>query len=191
MSQNTDRLTTLVNTAPDRVEQIEGSISQIENNIEGLTKEKDAIEDGVCANAESTAVVIIETIILPTFPVGSYVVYGSEFGDIQWDPKGNISDWAIWKDITVPNPLYPPTPPPTITTPTLLYTYVNNGTYPDIDVLVDDYDFGNDNLTRPLTDGATYGIIPRIDSLTTASNILNENSNKVSDSIDVFSRYAT
>lgn len=186
MSQDTDRLTTLVKTAPDRLAAVENSIVQIDNIIDQLGKERAAIEDGLCANAESTAVIIIETVILPTFPPTSYVVYGAAFGTIDWNPKGNISDWSIWIDITpVPPPILPPVP-------TLLYTYVNDGTtYPEIDLLVDDYDFGNDNLTRPLTDGATYGIIPKIESLQIASNILNENADKIENSVDVFNRYAT
>ena len=183
MSQNTDRLTTLVKTAPDRVGQIEGSIAQVEGNIEALQKEQAAIQDGVCGITETDAIDILENTILID-KGGDYVSYGGNFGAINWDPLGNLTDWAIIKLIT------PPLPAPPVPVPTPIYTYTP-GDYPDLDQWVEDFAFGNDNLTRPPITGATYGIIPRISSLSNAANILNENADKVGDSVAVFNRYAT
>ena len=173
MSQNTDRLTTMVKVAPDQVASIEGSIAQVEANVETYTKEKDAIQDGVCGTTKTDAIDIIENTILPD-KGGDHVEYGPTFGVIQWSPLGNLTDWEI-RDATSVIPIYVYTP----------------GDYPDLDIWVDDYEFGNDYLTRPPTTGATYGIIPRITSLTNAADLLNENADKVGLSVDVFNRYAT
>jgi hypothetical protein len=175
MTQETDRLKTMAKNAPDQVAKIESSIASVESTIEDITKEKDAIQDGVCGNSKTEAIDIIENTIFPdkqTDP-GDYVDYGPTFGVIQWDPLGNLTDWAI-KDSTG-NEIYSYTP----------------GDYIDLDDLVADYTFGNDYLTRPPTTGASYGLIPKISSLTNAANLLNENADKVADSQAVFSKYAT
>ena len=172
MSQNTDRLSIMQKAAPDQVGSIEGSISQVEGNIDALTKEKEAIQDGVCGTTETDAIDILENTILPD-KGGDHVAYGSNFGQINWDPLGNLTDWEIQDALNVP-----------------IYTYVQ-GDYPDLDQWVEDFAFGNDYLTRPPITGATYGIIPKIGSLTSAANILNENADKVGDSVAVFNRYAT
>ena len=187
MSQNTDRLTTMIKTAPDQVGQIEGSISQVEDNIEALQKEQSAIQDGVCGTTETDAIDILENTILID-KGGDYVSYGGNFGTINWDPLGNLTDWEIIKLIPAPPPVPPAPPDPDIPTP--IYTYTP-GDYPDLDQWVEDFAFGNDYLTRPPITGATYGIIPRISSLSNAANLLNENADKVGDSVAVFNRYAT
>lgn len=184
------KLREMRDAVPDQSDALANSITQIEDQITELSEQALAIETEITTPDEATAVIIIETIILPTFPVGSYVVYGAAFGTIAWSPKGNISSWSIWKDIITPG--IPPAPP-TIT-PTLLYTYVNNGTYPDIDALVDDYDFGNDYLTRPLyasglASEASYGIYPTIVNLNLGKTYLTNNKIKVDASESVFSGY--
>jgi hypothetical protein len=315
MSQNTDRLTTLVKTAPDRVEQIEGSISQVEDNIEALQKEQAAIEDGVCGNAETDMTNYLNTTKLaeiqgsypPEFTWDSrqdvsnwtvtqgswlpgsseyvsdsttgsiyleelgtwvtnyrpskirithnyvgglemiltdkntdiiaqdvslnsgeeiditwgnydmdnlflnkfsqsyeiqniefyikisdsvYIVYGGAYGTIDYT-TGNITDWEYRQDNLVPTPSIPPAlPGPPVPAYYVRYEYTP-GDDTTIDDLVADYSFGNDYLTRPPITGATYGIIPRIGSLTNAANILNENADKVGDSVAVFNKYAT
>ena len=183
MSQDTDRLQTMAKVAPDQVEAIEGSIATVETGIEDLTKEKDSIENGVCGVSTTYAIDIIENTILID-KGGDLVSYGSKFGVINWSPAGNLTDWEIIKNITpIPPPILPPAP-------TVIYTYTA-GDYPDLDQLVEDFDFGNDYLTRPLTDGASYGINDSISSLETAKDLLNENADKVANSQAVFNRYAT
>jgi prefoldin subunit 5 len=183
MSQDTDRLKTMAKVAPDQVSAIEDSISTVETSIEDLTKEKDSIENGVCGISTTDAVDIIENTILVD-KLGDYVSYGSNFGAINWDPSGNLTDWEIIQNIT-------PTPPPILPpVPTVIYTYTP-GDYPELDQLVEDFDFGNDYLTRPLTDGASYGLNDSISSLESAKDLLNENADKVADSQAVFNRYAT
>jgi len=172
MSQDTDRLKTMAKVAPDIVENIEGSIATVESSIDDLTKQKDSIENGVCGTAKTDAIDIIENTILID-KGGDHVDYGPTFGIIQWSPSGNLTDWEI-KDAT------------NVT----IYTYTP-ADYPDLDQWVDDYSFGNDYLTRPLTTGASYGINDSIASLETAKDLLNENADKVADSQAVFNRYAT
>lgn len=175
MTQETDRLKTMAKNAPGQVAKIESSIASVESSIADLTKQKDAIQDGVCGNSKTDAIDIIENTIFPdksTDP-NDYIEYGSNFGKINWSPLGNLTDWLIKDDMGG-----------------TVYSY-NKGDYPDLDTLAEDYAFGNDYLTRPQTTGATYGIIPGISTLNTASSLLNENADKVADSQAIFEKYAT
>jgi hypothetical protein len=171
MSQYTDKLTTLMKEAPDTVSNIEGSIAQIEVQVDDLTKERDAIQNGVCGNAETEATDYLENTVAPA--EGGYMYYGPNYGAIDYD-DGGITDWEV-RDATTHLPIYTYTP----------------GDYPDLDELVDDFAFGNDYITRPLTTGATYGLNPNISSLNDATAMLNENADKVADSVAVFNKYAT
>ena len=175
MTQETDRLKIMAQNALDQVAKIENSIASIDSAIESFRKQKSSIQDGVCGVSKTEATDIIENTILPEKggDPGDHVSYGSSFGNIGWDPPGNLTDWMI-KDSTGNEK----------------YSYTS-GDYPDLDVLVEDYSFGNDYLTRPPTTGATYGIIPKISSLTTATNLLNENADKVADSQAIFAKYST
>lgn len=178
----TQKLKSMVDAAPDQVVAIEKSIASVGTQIDDLNAQASAITGAVTDVAETDAITYITNNILPLYP-GGYIVYGPTFGTITYGPpKGNISDWSIWTDITpVPPPILPPVP-------TLAYPYTP-GDYPDLDELVSDYAFGNDYLTRPLTTGATYGLGPAASALTDAKNLLQENSDKVEDSIDVFTKY--
>jgi len=188
MSAETEaKLRLMRDSVPEQSDALANSISQVEEQISELTDQANALETEITTPNESTAIIYIETIILPLYPIGSYVVYGSEFGDIQWDPAGNISDWSIWLDVI------PPLPAPPIPVPTLQYTYTP-GDYPDLDVLVDDYAFANDYLTRPLYDSglgseASYGIYPTISNLETGKEYLENNKTKIDNSEAVLSRY--
>ena len=57
--------------------------------------------------------------------------------------------------------------------------------------LVGDFAYGNDYLTRPLTDGATYGLIPSKENLTFAKDLLQENSDQIESSITALEDYAS
>lgn len=172
MSQYTDKLTTMVKEAPDQVANIDASIASVETAIDDLEKERDAIQNGITTPTTASATDIIDNIIAPD--KSGVAVYGSEYGQISWSPLGNLTDWVI-NDSTTGLPVY---------------TYIQ-GDYPDLDELVDDFAFGNDYITRPQTTGATYGLNPGISSLNSAVDLLNENADKVADSVDVFNRYAT
>lgn len=167
-----DKLRQMITAVPEQSEAIGNSIGQVEDQIDELTEEIDAIEDGVCAVAETDAIDILENTV--AVDKGGYVWYGPDFGIIQWSPPGNLTDWEI-RDSTSHAPIY---------------TY-SQGDYPDLDTDVDDYEFGNDYLTRPLTDGASYGLKPSKTNLQYAQSILEENQDKIEDSATVFDKYAT
>jgi len=190
MGVDTNKLTTMAKNAPALSANVGSSISSLEDALDELNSQKDAVQDGLCGTAETEAIEYITGTILPIWILvesTAYVVYGSGFGSIAWSdpgPAGNLSAWGIYYDVT-------PIPPPILpAVPTLLYSYTP-GDYPDLDQLVDDYEYGNDQLTRPLTDGATYGIIPNIAVITSGKSILEENQDKLDDAPDVFNRYAT
>lgn len=173
MSIASDKLRQMITAVPDQIQAIGNSISQIESQVDEIAEEISAIIDGACTPAESTAIIIIENIILPD-KVGDDVEYGATFGvvNINWSPAGNLTDWDIMKDSSA------------------IYSYTP-GDYPDLDTLVDDFDFNNDYLTKPITDGASYGLEPSKANLEYAQSILLENQNKIAASIDVLNKYAT
>jgi len=174
MSVASDKLRQMTTAVPDQVKAIGNSISQVEDQIDGIAEEISAITDGACTPAETDAIDIIENTILPD-KSGDDVEYGATFGvsNINWDPAGNLTDWEIVDILDVP-----------------IYTYTP-GDYPDLDTLVDDFAFNNDYLTRPLTEGASYGLEPYKGGLESAQSILLENKNKVEASVAVLNKYAT
>jgi hypothetical protein len=145
---------------------------------------------------EVQATLIIENQVLPDHSGSTdstseiilyFVRYGGSYGIINWDPRGNLTDWDIVKSVT---PL-PPLPPIPILI--VVYSYTP-GDYPVLDGLVTDYAFGNDYLTRPLYDSglpseASYGIYPTIVNLQVGKSYLTNNKTKVDASIGVFSGY--
>lgn len=171
MSIATDKLREMVTVAPSQITDIGNSIGQIDDQVDEVIEEIVAITDGACTPGEASAISIIESLI----PEDGYVTYGPTFGvsNINWSPAGNLTDWEIFDEFDV-----------------LYYTYTPED-YPDLDELVTDFAFNNDYLTRPLTDGASYGLIPYRQSLEYAQSILYENQNKISNSITILSKYAT
>jgi len=173
MSEYTNRLTEMIKEVPDLSEALASSISSVESEVNDLTKERDAIKFGVCENAEEQLRDYLENTKKAEVG-GDTVTYGPNFGTINFS-TGGITDWTI-DSTAVP-----------------VYSYLGVGWDGDATIteLITDYAFGNDYITRPLTSGATYGLNPNITSLNDAIDILNENKDKVDDSLDIFSRYAT
>ena len=169
------KLREMRDSVPDQSDALANSITQVEDQITELSEQALAIETEITTPDEATAVIILETIILPD-KGGDHVSYGGTFGSINWDPKGNLTDWQIQNILNAP-----------------IYVY-NPGDYPDLDVLVSDYAFGNDYLTRPLIDSelaseASYGIYPTIVNLNLGKTYLTNNKTKVDASESVFSGY--
>jgi hypothetical protein len=163
---------------PEESDALASSIEQVQDQITELSEQALAIETEIMYPDTSAAITIIETIILPD-KGGDYVSYGSNFGAINWDPAGNLTDWDIMQVILL--------------VPTIIYSY-NRGDYPALDDLVDDYAFGNDYLTRPLYDSglgseASYGIYPTITNLELGEEYLTNNKTKIDNSESVFDRY--
>jgi len=182
MSQNTNKLTSMIKQAPGQVEGLLDNVNAVTDEIASLAEQKAAFQDGVCGGTKADTIDLLENTLLPFFH-GDYVYYGPTFGIISFgDPTvpelpGNLIDWAIMKEL----PILPDVP---------LYVY-HAGDYPQLDIWVADYSFGNDYITKPLTDGATYGFNANIATLTEGKSILENNAAKVNASMDVMSRYAT
>lgn len=184
MSQDTNQLTSMIKKAPGQVEGLLENVDALTEEISALTEQRNAIQNGVCGQTKSNAVDLLENTILDE-KGGDYVLYGPTFGIISYGdaaadpdpiPPGNLTDWAIVKEILlIPTPIYVYTP----------------GDYEDLDQWVSDYSFGNDYITRPLTEGASYGFNANISTLSTGKSILEANASKVNASMDVMSRYAT
>jgi len=182
MSTATNKLTSMIKETPEISAALENSIASVQTEITDLTQQKSAVTS-ICNTTEADARDLLENTILID-KGGDYVAYGSTFGSIQFSPAGNLTDWAIIKLII------PPLPAPPIPVPTPIYTYTP-GDYPDLDQWTEDFTFSSDYITRPLTEGATYGLTPNIDTLGAGKDILENNKDKVDDSVAVFSRYAT
>ncbi len=178
-----NKLNEMYRNIPDQSEGMANNISQLEDIRDELSDQATAIEDGLLAVAEASAVVFITDVILPMYP-GGYVLYGPTFGTIEYS-VGNITDWAIWENITSPNP----TPPPlTIVTPTIVYSYTP-GDFPELDTWVNDYAYGNEYLTKPLDQNGTYGIYANIANTQVAIDLITANKNLLDAGEDVFTRY--
>jgi hypothetical protein len=160
--------------APDQIEAIESSIEQVQNQIDELDEQITAITDDLCGVAESNLTAYLDgTKLVEFIYLDSDVVnYGANYGTIDYD-DGGITDWRILDS-----------------TGNVIYSLTVNW---DGDVyiqkLINDYEFGNDYLTRPLTSGATYGLIPSKSALNSAKSLLEENKTQVEDSVNVFEDY--
>ncbi len=183
MSANTQKIEQLIKEAPDKSAALSLNIDAVDDQIDELTEQATAWEDGVCGVAETDLTAYLsgpKLIELQLIYPAVYLTFGASYGTIDYT-TGNITDWTYYID--VPNPI-----PPPLTIPTPVYWYIP-GSDPIIDVFVADYAFGNDQLTRPLTSGATYGLFESIDVLGDGRSILTENKAKIDDSVDVLSRY--
>ena len=184
------KLRLMRDSVDDQVDALSNSIAQVEDQITELTNEATSIETEITTPNANSAIDLLENTILID-KGGDYIEYGSTFGTISWDPKGNLTDWEVIQLVEQPQPPFPAPPVPPIPTP--IYTYTP-GDYPDLDEWVSDYAFANDYLTRPLIDSglgseASYGIYPTIANMNTGKEYLDNNKDKVQDSKDVFSRY--
>jgi len=176
----------MIKQAPGQVEGLLDNVNALTDEIDAIREQRDAFQGGVCGQTKRDAVDLLENTVLPDHPLGDYVYYGPTFGIISFGdadadpdpiPPGNLVDWAIMREV----PLLPDIP---------VYIYVP-GDYPELDQWVEDYSFGNDYITKPLTDGATYGFNANISALSEGKSILQNNATKVNASMDVMSRYAT
>lgn len=164
--------------APDQVIAIGISISQVEDQIADIQRQIDAVNDELCTAAENGLIDYLNNVKIPELKhlymaINPILVTYGNFGTIGYG-TGNISNWYI-EDSTAGT----------------IYEYhgINWDDDTSVTNFVTDYSFGNDYLTRPLTTGATYGLIPTRTNLQTALGILTNNRNKVENSIDVFERY--
>jgi hypothetical protein len=173
----------MINEAPAQVADVESSISQIEGQIDGLNEQINGVQNGMCAIAQTDLTSYLQTTKLPQIqnlygtPLNKpfSVVYGPKYGTINYT-TGGITDFSIVDFLGV-----------------IQYKYLGANWDNDATIikLITDHAFGNDYLTRPLTSGATYGLMPAKSNLEFAKGLLQENADKVSDSIGIFEDYAS
>lgn len=178
MSEYTDKLRSMINNAPEESDNIANSIAQIEDQIEELQEQDDAIVNAMMNVDQTSLEIYLQTTKLQWVRANidstASLNYGPNFATIDYT-SGGITDWSYEGGSGV------------------VYEYegVNWDSDATIITYVEDYAFGNDYLTRPLTSGAAYGIRPYISSLNDALDILNENKDKIDESITVFENYAS
>ena len=178
-----DVLRQMLNDAPEQFNNINNSIGQIDNIIDELNTQIDAVTDGLCAVAEAdltdylnnTKLAEIEGLYGDLFNTPFSVDYGPNYGTINYT-TGGITDFRIVDS-----------------SGNTEYEYLGSNWDSDATItkLINDYAFGNDYLTRPLTSGASYGLIPSRDNMLTAKALLQENADKVDESIDKLGDYAS
>lgn len=176
-----DILKEMIDKAPDQVENIANSISQVQSQIDDLTTQIDAIQTGMCDVAETDLTTYMNDTKIPALEAlyGGDTPYmfaeGGNYGSIDYT-TGGITDWEVLDDLGV-----------------LVYKYggLNWDSDTTITKLITDFDFARDYLSRPMTTGATYGLIPARANLNTAKGILNSNKSKIQDSITSLADYAS
>lgn len=184
MTVYSDKLREMINNSSEQSDNLANNISQIEDLKNETDEEIDAITNGVCGVAESDLTDYLTNVKLPEFQLiepTALLTFGPTYGSINYS-SGNITDWKISYIAVLPIP-----------GEIILYEYEGDGWDNDTQIItwVDDFDFGNDYLTRPLTSGATYGLNSYKDNLDTAISILTNNKNKIDDSVTYFEDYAT
>jgi len=170
----------MIDEAPDLIAAGSTAINQIQEQIDKLNSEISAITDDICGVAQSfmtnyltdTKIPELE-IAFPQYGEPFSVVYGPTFGTIEYG-VGNIYDFSILDS-----------------TANVIYQYlgINWDSDDNIILRVDDFDFANDYLTRPLDSGATYGLTPMRNIKSAAKSIVSTNIGKIENSIEIFERY--
>ena len=174
-----DILKEMMNNANDEIENIESALEQMDEQILILDEQIDAVENGMCVQAKNQLIDYLENVKLLLFPLGT-LTYGSNFGIIDYE-TGGITDFEITEmDETA-------IPPESV----VVYEYEGTGWDNDQTIikLINDYNFGNDYLTRPLDSGATYGLKPNRNNLGQAKTLLQNNANKILNSKTAFDDY--
>lgn len=175
----------MVDVADEQAENTQSSIDQVQDQIDEITEQIDGIENGMCYKIsdstsgdltlylDGTKLTEIEVLYGDPGNTPFSVDYGDNYGKIDYD-DGGVTDFSIVDS-----------------TGNIMYEYsgVNWDNDPYIIKLVGDFAFGNDYLTRPLTSGASYGLYPKLEALTSAKNLLQSNKNKIVDSKTVFGDY--
>jgi hypothetical protein len=176
---SSDILRQMINEAPEQVENIENSIGQIEALVEELDEQIDGLENGMCAVAQSNLTDYMNNTKVPELELihGETLVFtpGPNYGTINYT-TGGLTDWTVLD-----------------TTSNVVYAYNGIGWDSDTTITkyINDFEFANDYLTRPLTSGASYGLKPSRTNYLTAKALLQDNADKVADSETSLEDYAS
>jgi len=186
MAEPSDILRKMINESEDQAADIQSSIDQVQAQIEELNEQIDALQNGMCLDIsdstgsltlylDSTKLEEIELLYGDPFNTPFELEYGPDYGKIDW-VDGGVTDFKIVD--STGNTMYE-------------HSGTNWDNDPHIQKFIDDFDFANDYLTRPLTTGATYGLIPSRDNLLGAKALLEQNRNKIVASEGALEDYAS
>jgi hypothetical protein len=184
MATPSEILGQMIANVESQVDNLDSSIGPVQEQIDALNVEIDGVQNGLCEAAASDSTGLVAYLIDTKIPELEILYggelpysfdYGPTFGTINYT-TGNITDWQILDS-----------------TGGVVYEYLGTNWDSDLYITqkISDYAFGNDYLTRPMTTGATYGLIPARDNLNTAKGILNSNKSKVEASETTFADYAS
>jgi len=171
----------MLDEADEKIEGVEVSIGQIQDQIDVYTEEATGMEAEMTDVAKADMTAYLDGSKLAELEItwgGSYdlpfsVSYGGDYGTIDY-ATGGITDFQVL-DATA-NVVFE-------------YLGVNWDSDAEITKLVGDYAFANDYLTRPLTTGASYGLYPNISSLSGAKSLLMQDKAKIEASKTAFGDY--
>lgn len=194
MTTSSDVIRKMIDDVEGQLEAIDNGILQIEGQIDAYNDEIDALEDepGAINEADmtdylnNTKVPYFQSIwVVPPFFNTVYIEYGPNYGVYEYDAQ-NLTDWIIWRQ----PPTVPPDPAPD---PIEIYIYEGVGWDSDVNIIgyQDNWDWVNDYLTKPLDEGASYGLIPNRDSLEGAKSLLEVDKLKLEESLIELESYAT
>ncbi len=176
MTSSSDNLAGMVDVADEQVENLESSIGQVQEQMDSYSEDIDGVQNGLCSDIsdDSTGMLTLYLDSTKVFELSyldaSVVEYGINYGTLDYT-TGGVTDFNILD-----------------TTGNIVYQYlgINWDNDPEIVKWVDNFAFGNDYLTRPLTSGATYGLYANLAALTSALAMLNANKDKIEASKTVF-----
>ncbi len=161
------KLREMINSADQQAEDIDNSVSQIDVQLTELQSQHDAIREGMLDVIVSDMTGYLE--ITKIVEVGgSSVAYDPDFGE------STVTTFYILDS-----------------TGGVIYS-LDIGFDDDPNILdwIDKFDFGWNYLNQEIGIDGTYGIIPKINQLTSAKNLLESNKTKIIDSKDMFEDYA-
>lgn len=182
MSTPQDILRNMISDVPESVAGIDANLGTIQENIDILDEQIDAMQDVILDPVASDLTDYLNNVKLPQFQLidpTAYLVFGANYN------VTNLTDWAIY--VVAPPPI-PPAPP---AADSVVYEYEGVGWDGDVTITqwVTDWTFTYDYLTHSLGTSGTYGKIPMRSSLNDAKSLLTANKNKLNNSVDVFGRY--
>jgi len=203
MATPNPKISEMINNIPGQTEAAESQESQLDEQITELTEERDAIQDDVCGATADDLKTYLEGDKLaeiqalwppnpdvppnvPPFLGDVYISYDTSpdptlgpYGSISYE-TGNVKNWQYLQD--------------DLTNVTTIVRYswapeVGWDNDPTIIGFSDDFDFGNDYITRPLDSGASYGLNDKISAYNSAKGIVTNNKDKIVASDEVLRRH--
>jgi len=169
------KLHTMIGEVNEQCQLVESKIKQIQEQIDEMTNQKDAIKTAILDIIALELGDYLENEKLPKFKKDNSDVELQFGNDYNADHEhGKITSWRIVdKDGLI------------------LYEYKHTGWDNDKKIIefISEWEFGHDYIYRPLTSGASYGIVAHLENLKKVRQMLVENADKVYSSETMFKRF--